>query len=68
MYWVDLSHEDQMYACESFTTYDDAVAYVDEVVQAWEEELGIKVTHGWASSDNMYAAKVGDRYVGITRG
>jgi hypothetical protein len=66
-YAVDVSHESAMYASDSFATYAEAVKYVDEVADAWEEELGMAADRSWASPDNMYAAKVGERYVGIVR-
>lgn len=66
-YSVDLSHETAMYTSDSFATYKEATDYLDEVVDAWEEEMGIKADRSWASSSNMYAAMCGDRSAQVNR-
>lgn len=67
MYAVDLSHETAMYTSDSFMTYAEAVGYLDTVVDSWEAELGIVADRSWASSDNMYAARCGDRTAQVVR-
>ena len=67
MYAVDLSHETAMYQSDVFATYEEAVQYLDVVVDAWEEELGIEADRSIASSDNMYAARCGERTAQVVR-
>jgi len=67
MYAVDLSHETAMYTSDVFATYEEAVRYLDEVVDAWEEETGFVSDRSIASSDNMYAARCGYRTAQIVR-
>jgi hypothetical protein len=54
--------------CEEFMFYEEAVSYVDELVDAWEEETGEEADRGWASRDNYYAAKCGNYCVAVVQG
>lgn len=65
MYEVALSHSTSMYADDVFTDYAGAVAYVNEVGSAWGDELSTVPDFSIASSDNMYAVKVGERWAQV---
>jgi hypothetical protein len=51
----------------SFDLYQDAVRYVDQLVEEWVNRTGGIPEHGWASADNMYAVKCGHGCIQIVR-